>query len=161
MLKNPDSDMLMDNIRTRYKNWTSLEARILDNLSRDTNGQISINLENARILNVLRKFATCHMLFETGTKLYDPPSHISYMFLHQMSDQQYNDFNNPVQDAILPEIGSRLFQRILNDGGNRWKIVQEGRYRYYVNAGTTMFVWLVIRELLFCEAVWDSFASGL
>jgi len=155
MLEAPNSEEIMERIQVRYKNYASMEARIQDRLSYDENGQISISLENDRIVNIIKKFALCHIQYETGTKFYNPPSQITYRFRPQMSPQMLYEFNNPVSDNIFPEIGCRLFQRICENKTNLWLIVQGGSYRYYVNAGSIVFVRFVIKEMLFCEVIWD------
>lgn len=154
MLESPSSDALMDLIKERYNNYDSLESRVLDSITKDSDGHFSIKLENSRIENILHKFAACHMLYETGTKMFNPPTHLHYWFLPQMTSNLLYEFNNPADDPIYPELGSRLMQRIFTEG-NSWITIQEGNYRYYINAGTTCYVRLAIKEFLFCEAIWD------
>ncbi|HPJ03184.1 MAG TPA: hypothetical protein PKU80_10125 [Candidatus Limiplasma sp.] len=156
MLDATNTEELLGKIESRYTNWAFMEARILDRLTKHTNGQVSIELENKRIENVIQKFALCHIQYETGTKAYSAPSYLTYSFIPQMSPQEYYEFNNPVSDTILPEIGCRLFQRIYDNGDNFWIIIQGGSYRYYVNAGSSVFVRIVIKEMLFCEVVWNA-----
>ena len=154
MLGSPFSESKVDSLKARYESFDSLESRVLEFLTKDDDGRISIKLENSRIENVLIKFATCHILYETGTKVFTKPTHLAYWFLPQMTPRLLNEFNNPAEDPILPEIGCRLMQRIFNDG-NSWITIQEGSYRYYISAGATCYVRLAIKEFLFCEAVWD------
>lgn len=154
MLASPSSDALMDLIKERYSIYDSLESRVFDCITKDSDGRFSIKLENSRIENVLLKFAACHMFYETGTKMFNPPSHLTYWFLRQMTSNLLYEFNNPAEDPIFPELGSRLMQRIFAER-NSWITIQEGKYRYYINAGTTCYVRLAIREFLFCEAIGD------
>ena len=54
---------------------------------------------------------------------------------------------------IWPEVGSRLFQRIA-ENGDSWMIIQEGNHRYYASQDQP-YVKIVIFELLFAEIIFD------
>lgn len=152
------SEATMDSLRAKYHRWDILEKRILKAITRDNDGSLSLKLETERILNIIKKFAICHVLYETGIKTYINPSHMVFGFFSEMSEQEIIAFNTPIADTIFPEIGSRLMQRmaLLGNGYvSDWVIVQEGNYRYYVTAGSIFIVRLVIKETLFCEITWD------
>ena len=113
-----------------------------------------LELEDSRIKNVIQKLAIGHILHETGTKVWKPPLRLQYRFLQAMTAQMLDKFNDVIEDAMFPEVGSRLWQRIV-EKGNTWIEIQARNYRYFINGGSVVFVRLVIKEMLFAEVVWD------
>lgn len=154
MLESDDFDDKQENIESKFKHYPALEDRIMNGLQVDENGNPVIQLESSRIENVALKFAIAHALYETGEKPLNEPTHIAYSFANQMTEEQLQQFNNTIDDGMFPEVGSRLMQRMIENGDD-WVYVQENNYRYYVHASTCIIVRIVFKEILYCEVSWN------
>ena len=71
-----------------------------------------------------------------------------------MTNEQRNAFNRIVLVDIIPEIGSRASQMILESGNIAidWKHVQENVFRYiaFINDDNDIEVRMVFEELFYC-----------
>jgi len=128
-------------------------AHILKNFGKEKG--LPIDVDDIRIRRVIQKYATAHYKYELGAAAYSgQPQRINCAFANQMTDGEFEHFEQVISNPLWPEIGSRLFQRSLtNEDG--WIIVQKDNYRYYVHEGIDMvLVRMVFCELLFCQAIW-------
>ena len=115
--------------------------------------------EPDRVARVLGKNARGHLWFECADARLGEPE-IWFAALESLSDEQRNSFFAGSSDRVLPEIGSRGFVRAFTtqDVVSDWVSVQEGTYRYSVEAqrdGDSR-VRIVIAEYLAAEVVWGS-----
>ena len=131
-----------------------------------------------RIERILTKLAICHSVYELTEGYYSDtwygvPESDSYTFRPYLTDDQIIDWCDfvPLNDKILPMIGSRVFERIhvieatlqSVDGLSElktpfavmdWSDIQDGQYRYvcWLEAGKIK-VQIVIDEFLFAKVV--------
>ena len=140
----------------RFTHADVLEKRILNGLSLSGDRPQSIpflNIETNRIKNILHKYAFAHFCYERGEHPNGGATQIRFAFANQLTDYQIRLFNEIMYSEIWPEVGSRLFQRIA-ENGDSWMIIQEGNHRYYVSQDQP-YVKIVIFELLFAEIIFD------
>lgn len=141
------------------------------------NGQVCYD---DRIGRILVKLSICHAAYELTEGYYADdrsgiPEYISYTFRPNMTDEEIDNANDfiPLNDCILPTLGSRVFNKIYvfepvlsshdGDGVGRvplpvmdWTDVQDKHYRYvcwldkhHIN------IKLVISEFLFATVVFN------
>ena len=121
-----------------------------------------------RVARVIVKNARGHAFYELGEPMSPTPASIGVDPLSRLDGRQRNQFEDVVNDAIWPEVGSRMLQRVLvaNSPDARvgiyfdsWQDVQHGVYRYAVSvtAGQVL-VRTVLYEYLATEVVWESLA---
>lgn len=134
-----------------------------------------------RIIRILTKLAVCHMVYELseGYAVDDgciQPATVSYSFGFDMTKEQKDSFDGFIfmNDKQLPEIGSRVFDKIFVlepvlqrvDNGERsqiqllimnWSDIQEHNYRYvaWLENNQTFHVKTVIHDFLYAEVVFD------
>ena len=113
--------------------------------------------ESERVNRVLVKNAKGHVLYEIGESLLPEPSSIGMVPLSLLSRRARGQFEDVLSGAFLPEMGSRMLQRVVMDdlqpGG--WVDVQPDVYRYAVaQTGTEILVRIVLREYLAFEVAW-------
>ena len=131
-----------------------MEKRILNGLKSDNDGQIPnpyISIENDRIKKVLGKYAFAHFCFERGEHPEKEAIQINFAFINQLTEEQIKLFNKVESSGIFPEVGSRLFQRVI-ENGDSWMVTQNEHYRYYISKNQP-YVKIVISEFLFAEVV--------
>jgi len=130
------------------------KSRQLDLFDKD---RILWNVEIERVSAVLLKNARGHVLYELNEQPPSPePDHSLIYPICEFSSHQRHHFERAPKINILPEIGSRSFQRILSPSGlaNDWIVVQQNRYRYMTAADENIMVRMVIRECLAAEFIW-------
>lgn len=141
------------------------------------NGQISFD---DRIGNILIKLSICHATYELTEGYHSDersgiPEYVSYTFRSHMAQEEIDAAGDfiPLNDCILPVIGSRVFNKIYvfepvlfsaNDGSMKaapqavmdWTDVQDNHYRYvcWLDSGY-LNVKLVINEFLFATIVFN------
>jgi hypothetical protein len=110
-----------------------------------------------RVKTILMKSAVGHVGYEEFPR-YRKPSHCSIFVLDTLEPVKRARFENPVDKGmpLLPEIGSRLFSKVLkNSLENTWNIVQPDNYRYAVTTTSkTTSIRIVIREFLGAKLSW-------
>lgn len=113
--------------------------------------------ETNRIEKVILKNARNHALFEIGEPMLDPPTHIHFTPLQQLSPVQREQFENLPDPGVWPEVGSRMMTRMMTgqDLDGPWVIVQDDVYRYAVAQMGTMMVRSVIFGYLATEVYWE------
>lgn len=123
-----------------------------------------VYFQEARFNNILRKLAISNIAYETDDLKFTDNVDINYKFAFQMNKLELDDFNKPIRLDIIPEIGSRICNRVgivvtdqeIHDTFVEWIIVQNGRYRYLTGVSLeSVFVRIVINELLYIEAIWQ------
>ncbi len=120
--------------------------------------EVSWQPEIDRVHHVIAKNARGHVFFELGEPLAYPPSLVECLPVSQMTVEQRDAFERISPGSFWPEVGSRLFQRVVGtepivDG---WISVQEGVYRYAIvqNPGEVV-VRTMIRDYLATEVAWE------
>lgn len=113
-----------------------------------------------RIQRVVLKNARGHAYFEYGEPMLDAPAHIWVLPLESMSKTEREDFDGLGEEGSLtpwPEVGSRMMTRLATgeDMAGQWVIVQEGTYRYSVQAIDGLRVRSVLSEYLATEVLWQ------
>ena len=104
------------------------------------------------------KLTRGHAAFELSEPQFGHPTSYGRAPFIELNEEQRRDFEEPPRVSLFPELGSRAFQRILDDDGLHaadWITVQPGRYRYLATAGDAITVRVVLSEYLACEAIWD------
>lgn len=99
------------------------------------NGHFSIDLRDVRLNRVLTKLIGGHLRFEG----------LDQLFLHEGFDirfyhdihanlEFYRWFHSPIFSELLPEVGSRALNAMIEQGsvGGSWFTVQSGTYAYCV-----------------------------
>lgn len=134
---------------------------------------------NIKIKRILTKLAICHSVFELSEGFYCDswdglPASIDYKFSFEMKQNEIREFDNfiDMNDKILPEVGSRVFGKILvfqpvltpiNGGENinanlvvmDWSDIQEGNYKYvaWFEKDDSFHVRIVIHDFIYAEVV--------
>ena len=106
---------------------------------------------------VIVKNARGHVLHELGEPMTEPPKSVAFFPATRLSQSQRSDFEYIDYGPLLPEVHSRLLQRMLGieplrDG---WVEVQPDVYRYAVmHKGDWVTVRTLIRNYLATEVTW-------
>jgi hypothetical protein len=113
-----------------------------------------------RVRIVLLKLARGHAAFELNEPQLDEPDVFWFKPLGLMKEEERLSFFDETSALSgWPEIGSRAFNRLFIAGEEAWQegwlVVQEHRYRYLVTQEYGLRVWLVLRDYLACEVVWE------
>ena len=111
-----------------------------------------------RFDRVIVKNARGHVLHELGESVFGMPSRVMYWPVCRMSADQRNTFELVSLGTGLPEVGSRMMQRILGLAPlvNGWVNVQHGVYRYAIVQGSDkLLVRTLIRDYLATEVAWN------
>ena len=112
--------------------------------------------------SVIVKNARGHVLYELGEPVFGMPSRVMYWPVSRMSAGQRNTFELVSRGTGMPEVGSRMTQRVLGLAPlvNGWVEVQNGVYRYaIVQRSDMLLVRTFIRDCLATEVIWDPFAG--
>lgn len=118
-------------------------------------------VESGRLCAVILKLARGHAAYELATPLLKDAERVLIAMLVQMSDQERTAFETPLPISLLPEVGSRAMQLLIEDTSSRrlaqtWIVVQPNNYRYLAMVDyDRITVRLVIREYLACEVAWQ------
>lgn len=113
--------------------------------------------EAERINRVIVKNARGHLLHEIGEATTSWPEAVGFVPVVRLSAEQRSVFEYVDLRTHLPEVGSRLMQRVVRgwDFKNGWVIVQKNVYRYAVmDGGETVTVRTLIRNYLATEVHW-------
>lgn len=136
---------------------------------------------NEKVVRILTKLAICHMVYELseGYCINDAciePTSVSYSFAFDMTTDEKEPFDSFIfmNDKIVPEIGSRVFDKIFVlepvlqrvDNGEQsklpmlimnWSDIQEHNYRYiaWLENDNSFHVRIVIHDFLYAEIVFD------
>lgn len=121
-------------------------------------GRIFFKTEINRVKNVVLKLAKGHAKFENTENLLDEPKYLTFKPLLLMSEVEKNFFFSINKPAILPEIGSRMSQRVLIEANSiqpYWIIIQPDNYQYTTSIDNDVSVKIVIRNYLAIEVKWS------
>ena len=140
-------------------NNPSLLQRLESAISHKDNDQFEVVLEDERIRRVLLKLAVGHIAYECNEVMTDEPEYLNYKILPELPGESVSEFDKNYIVDILPELGSPLFQKIveLSDGSiyYPWFMVQDGQYRYMIICNEGILIRIVIGEYLFAEIKWE------
>jgi hypothetical protein len=108
-----------------------------------------------RVNNVFIKLSKGHAAFENSELQLDDPTSLIVKPLMSMTEEESKIFWAENTSFALPEIGSRLFQRLML-GGDSWVHVQPGSYQYSVDfmLAVHIRVRIIVRDYLTCTALW-------
>ena len=161
-----DCGSLQDNEITRFKRYEKMARTVSSEIKKycegdsepicdyHIKGKKAWSFRNDRIDRVLEKLAIGHAVFELSEGYRDSQGSrwatkdIAYTYAPAMSTQEIECYDDIVimNNRLLPEIGSRVFEKIYvvnedlidSSGGNArlsavfldWTDVQDGKYRY-------------------------------
>jgi hypothetical protein len=131
-----------------------LAARIEAAVER-LDGRFAVRPERARVERVVEKIARGLAVFETAEAARDAVAEIRYWPLHELEPGARERFLALGVPTLLPEVGSRMLQRVVvTDGAvaNDWQLVQPGRFSYAIEIlGSGTCVKLIIGDLIAAE----------
>jgi len=132
----------------------------IEKAKRIINGQTYFQSEEDRIKNVFKKLAHGHAKFENSETQFEEPNQIWFKPVTIMSENEINEFFANEELNLLPEVGSRAFQRVMIDeqGVPRayWKVVQENNYSYSIaHTGYGLRIRMFIWNYLLGEVTWE------
>lgn len=117
-------------------------------------------VEDSRISAVVLKLARGHAAYELAEPQLEEPESVLITTLIQMNSRQRAVFEEIPSTSIVPEVGSRAMQLVIEEGSSwrlfqRWTVVQPNNYRYLTLVDDIrVTVRFVIREYLACEVIW-------
>lgn len=156
---NPSS-VRRDKVRRILAENPNLSRRIDAACLVDEAGEKRWTVESERVRKVILKLARGHAAFEYSEPQLTEPEFVSFVPLFLLSEEQLQKFETPPDERIFPELGSRAFIRGIEHDSqglfleNRWRVIQEGRYRYLISHSDGIRVRMVLSEYLACEVVW-------
>ena len=132
----------------------------LEKSKKDNDGQIHFQSEIERIRNVIKKLAQGHAKFENSETQFDEPYQVWFQPITLMTEDESDKFFGNEELSLVPEIGSRAFQRTMLDeqGIPRayWKEVQENNYSYSIaHVASGLRVRMLIWNYLVGEVIWE------
>ena len=141
------------NIAKKLANQPALRAR-LEKSKREVNGQVEFVPEHSRIVNVIKKLAQGHVLYELSEVFRGEPTSVFIHPIDSLSPEQRSKFETIELPTIWPEIGCRMMFRLV-EGNPLWQVIQPQRYRYATIFGGPTIARMVLSEYLACEVVWE------
>ena len=124
----------------------------------EIDGHTFLKIEPERFRNVILKLMRGHAKYENSEMQSDEPSNLWIKTINTMTDDEIEEFFLKRIPNLLPEIGSRSFQRLFIDRDNTlhsgWITVQPENYRYSVDLNEGLTIKIFIREYLAAKAVW-------
>jgi len=123
-------------------------------------GQTHFESEMKRIERVIKKLAQGHAKFENSETKFEKPCRVWFQPISLMTEKECYDFFENEELALIPEVGSRAFQRTMIDeiGIPRayWKEVQENNYSYSIaHISRGLRIRILIRNYLVGEVIWE------
>ena len=178
ILDNNNSDYL------RIETTDRKETREAKDAVKEAIDKKVISYDN-RVGRVLLKLAIGHATYELSEGYYSlkwngTPLYTRYIIKSTVSDAEWNDleYAEPMNDKMLPEIGSRVFRNLLvlqmplvnfetKEQSNLnltmmdWTDIQGGVYRYIAYfEGDKLVVKMIIMDYLYGEVVFQKYNSG-
>jgi hypothetical protein len=152
------SEKHREKIRRTLEQIPALRALIESARRAAPNGDLLWDLDTPRVKDVICKLARSHVAYEFSETRTENPEHVWCSPLNVMSEEERQSFEEISPLQPLPEIGNRAFIRVCHVMGNSavsdgWQVVQENRYRYYADPGSSA-VRIVLSEYLACEVAW-------
>jgi hypothetical protein len=145
-------DIQRDKVRRVLAHHESLRQRLNDSFNADKS---EFNIEVSRFDNVITKLAKCHIRYENHDPAMDKPTTVVWRFVSELSSKEIDNFLSPIPLTLLPEVGSRLLNRVAfrNDlSESIWITVQPNVYSYCVAVGV---VRINFHNFLFAEINWN------
>lgn len=140
-------------IRRTIERSPALASRLEQSFSATDEETISITPEFDRVHRVLEKMARGIWRFETSEPTGLMSAEVLCQPVEMVEPDELDAFMTLEPPQILPEVGSRMMQRVLladrSGIANEWQHVQPGRFSYGVQAGGT--VRMVLRDYLLAE----------
>jgi hypothetical protein len=148
-------DIKREKVREILKLKPALGTKLAEQIkSFDLGKTGNVGMERTRRISL--KLARGHAAFELGEPLLNDSSLLSIGLLATMDQEERNAFEKPPESPFLPETGSRLLQKLVEQGKTEWIIVQPERYRYHISDfGGTIVVRIVLSEYLTIGAAWN------
>jgi hypothetical protein len=145
-------------VRRILRKKPKLVARLAQKREENLFGDVSFHVEVSRVKNVVIKHARGHAAFELNEPQLEAPSNVAFAPLLSLSSEILKNFETPLFSTILPEVGSRAMQRLVDVDAKPpgWITVQPGRYRYLTSVGDGIVVRFVFSEYLACEVRWTA-----
>ena len=127
---------------------------------RETDDGVIFDVEHDRVMNVIKKVAAGHVLYELGLLVPLDEAEVSISPFTSLDPESISCFENLGfgELALWPEVGSRAMQRLLIADENYekgWIHVQRGRYRYSVTQRDAIETRIVFSEYLACSVRWE------
>jgi len=155
-------DIKRDNIALTLKRDRRIRSQFESARQIMPDGSTWLYTENSRLCAVILKLARGHAAYELATPLLEDAEKVLITTLVQMSDRERATFETPPSISLLPEVGSRSMQLLIENTSSQrlaqpWIVVQPNNYRYLAIVDyDRITVRLVIREYLACEVAWQT-----
>ena len=142
----------------QFKNYISLNERILSQVDKESN---TIQIENDRLMNVLKRYGYALARYECSVSININPIELTYGLISNMSQSQYDNFQYiSIQKEVAQEIGARSSQLIIIEADYsistyiHWKIVQDDIFRYvaFANIDNNIEVRMVFYDMFYVHA---------
>jgi hypothetical protein len=153
-------DVSRPKIRRLLEENSALASALGAGQHKDSMGNLTWDIDVARVRNVLLKLARGHIAYELSLPQLDEPDRFDFAPFALLSGEQRSAFESPIPEFTgWPEVGSRAFIRaskaFAGAGSYPWIVVQPGRYRYLVDQSDGNFVQIVLSEYLACRIGWS------
>lgn len=145
-------------IQRSLQNQSLLKKRISSSMIVQDDGSVFFRPDEKRFINVITKLAKGHCLFYLNEPHFSSPDYISIKPFPMMSAKEREFFESPTNIDLLPEVGSRAMQNIIEGSSDilgGWVVVQPDRYRYTWNSKNGITIKIVIREYLAASVTWN------
>lgn len=145
--------------RKSMRHATGLAERIACARRQTVDGVI-FNVEYPRVVNVVKKVALGHVLYELGILALMDDAEVCVSPFPTLDADRISSFESIDSNifSVWPEVGSRAMQRFCiadENYENGWIYVQRGRYRYSVTQADAIEVRMVFSEYLACTVRWE------
>lgn len=146
-------------IKSILLNKPSLKNRIENSFLID-DGNKYLQIDLPRFEKIMIKLAKGHLKFENSEPQFENPTSIVFKSLHEMQENEEEDFFSFSRLDKITEVGSRGSQNMLivnrQHALSHWIIVQEGAYQYIVSeTGGVKMVRILIWNYLAIEVIWE------
>lgn len=159
MSGSPDPEnQIWDSAKRILSHQNKLREQIEKGCKIDAEGRFfGINFNENRIENVLAKNAKALALYMISEPLYDEPSHISWRFLTELTEEEKQQFEHIPAPTLFPEVGSRMMILQNTEGEliGHWTEIQKNSFRFALMWDGPIKVRMVFQEFLFAEVVWE------
>lgn len=160
MSGSPDPEnQIWDGTKRILSYQTKLREQIRKGCKLDAEGRFfDIKFNENRIENVLAKNAKALALYMISEPLYDEPSHISWQFLTELSEEEKQQFEHIPAPIFFQEVGSRMMMLQNTEGEliGHWTEIQKDPFRFALMWDGPIIVRMVFEEFPFVEVVWES-----
>lgn len=134
----------------------TLAARpaLLARIRADFNPDGTLTADVDRVRRVIEKTARGLWTYETSVPWLDGTASVAFLPCASLDEADRDAFLTVAGRDLVPEVGSRLMLRIIEDWQftNRWQMIQAGRFAYAIETGTGGDrVKLLLRDYLAAE----------